>query len=272
MSLARAWLVGAALIVMALVAERLGYWVPLPPTRIRAFGVNQTVRVVRVSDGDTVVLSDGRRVDLVGIEAPEGRELGSSIARAALTAWLLEGRTVALRACSEQPENTDNRTLGQLWIDGVDVQLVLVQNGMARAVARPPCGREQTEALTQAQVQAAQAGLGLWALAARLPACDSDDWVGRWVWLEGEVRAVRLKDNELSISWAGDKKRCGYVTVSGRTLWAGGEASQSPFVVWADPASPSYLVGRSVRVLGKLERAGKRTEIRLSHPSELTYN
>ncbi|MFV0418714.1 MAG: thermonuclease family protein [Dysgonomonas sp.] len=90
-----------------------------------------TGRVVRVADGDTVtILTDQReqiRVRLDGIDAPErGQDFG---AKATLFVRdLCLNKTVTIHK-----KGTDRygRVLGVLYIDGVNINEVLVRNGLA---------------------------------------------------------------------------------------------------------------------------------------------
>ena len=61
----------------------------LPPTPPTAPG---TVTVVRVVDGDTLDVSSGERVRLIGIDTPEVGECGDDEAAAVLATWSMGGR------------------------------------------------------------------------------------------------------------------------------------------------------------------------------------
>lgn len=102
-----------------------------------------SVRVSHVADGDTVILSDSRRLRLIGVNAPEkGRdgepdEPGADEARQAL-ADLVSGRIVKLREGRSRLDRY-GRILGHLILeDGRNVQARLLRDGHASAVAIPP--------------------------------------------------------------------------------------------------------------------------------------
>lgn len=95
-----------------------------------------------VLDGDTLELADGRRVRLIGIDAPEmgyrgqpsepfARKARSELAR------LVKGAELRLLV-GEQPKDRYGRTLGHLFADGVNVEALLVRGGLAFTVGIPP--------------------------------------------------------------------------------------------------------------------------------------
>jgi micrococcal nuclease len=88
-------------------------------------------RVTRVTDGDSVWLAPAAgppvEVRLLGIDAPEGCQAWGPQARRALEAAALD-RQVQLKT---QGRDTHGRTLGTLFVDGVNVNQRLVEDGHA---------------------------------------------------------------------------------------------------------------------------------------------
>jgi micrococcal nuclease len=131
------------------------------------------VPVTRVVDGDTVrVLRESReeRIRLIGIDAPEvdwyggqaecfGDEAGRFLRR------LLAGERVVLEV-DREPTDRYGRTLAYLYTEeGLQVNLLLVQEGYAEVTIYPPNDRYEDE-LRAAQADAQQAGRGLWSACA----------------------------------------------------------------------------------------------------------
>ena len=122
--------------------------------------------VVRVVDGDTVVLDGNEKVRLVGIDTPEcvdprrpvqwyGKEAS------AYTGRLLKGRRVSLEYDVERKDRY-GRTLAYLRLeDGTFVNLRLVEEGYATAYRYPPNVR-YAEEFRRAERKAREAGKGLW--------------------------------------------------------------------------------------------------------------
>lgn len=122
-------------------------------------------RVVAVADGDTVTVLDAykqqHRIRLVGIDAPESRQAYGQQSTRQLADWVF-GKEVRV-----QHEKTDRyrRVLGVIWLDGQDMNLAMVQVGMAWHYKQyqrdqAPADRQR---YAQAEVAARQQRLGLWA-------------------------------------------------------------------------------------------------------------
>ena len=122
--------------------------------------------VERVVDGDTVVLADGRRLRLIGIDTPETVAPGEPVQcfgpeASARTKSLVEGRAVTLEKDVSETDRYD-RILRYVYLpDGRMLNEVLVAEGYARAIRYPPdvkyAGRFES-----AEATARDARLGLW--------------------------------------------------------------------------------------------------------------
>jgi micrococcal nuclease len=87
-------------------------------------------RVVRVSDGDSLTLdSDGviHQVRLSGIDAPELSQDFGRDAKAGLAA-MVQGRVVTF---IDSGQDSYHRNLVRLYVDGVDVNMQMVTQGLA---------------------------------------------------------------------------------------------------------------------------------------------
>ena len=163
----RAVITGAAIVVLA------GCTWPgaaLPSVTVSA----DTVQVTSVSDGDTftAVSADGERVRirLLGIDAPEAArdgqpaECGAEQAAEVLRG-LIAGRPVSVAFDPvADPVDRFGRQLAYVTVDGRDVALALVQQGMAEAWY-PASEPEPTRYgdYWAAQRAARAANTGLWA-------------------------------------------------------------------------------------------------------------
>jgi endonuclease YncB( thermonuclease family) len=130
---------------------------------------NDTVTVKHVIDGDTIILTDERRVRLIGINTPEtGREgrpdqIGADQAQDYLSRLLHTNAEIKL---VYDKEHTDKygRTLAHLFLkDGINIQAILLKRGLATPLAIPPnlahvdCYEKSAEFAQSQQI-------GLWAL------------------------------------------------------------------------------------------------------------
>lgn len=144
-------------------------------------------RVVGVVDGDTVdVLNADRetcRIRLMGIDAPERRQPFYERAKQHL-ADLAIGRDVIVKW--HKLDNRKSRLVGQVFIDGRDINLALVSAGYAwwyRAYAREQLPSDRAAyAAAEATAQANKAGL--WA---------DPDPTPPWDWRKGK-RQLALEE------------------------------------------------------------------------------
>lgn len=119
----------------------------------------ETALVTRVIDGDTVELSNGERVRLLGINTPErGQFLFKESSE-----WLrglIEGETMVMES---GPENRDryNRLLRYLYLGDTLVSLELVRLGYAKTYLLGPEDPHYQD-LMEAESQARENNLGVW--------------------------------------------------------------------------------------------------------------
>lgn len=100
--------------------------------------------VARVSDGDTLVLEDGRRVRLLGVNAPEtahdGRaaERHAGAARALLSSLIAAADGRVRLAYGREREDRHGRTLAYVYAGERNAGAALLQAGLAWYVVLPP--------------------------------------------------------------------------------------------------------------------------------------
>lgn len=131
------------------------------PTAGLASGLEE-VLVVRVIDGDTVVLEGGERLRYIGMDTPESTTRHECFGdeATARNRDLVEGRVVTLET---DVSNRDrfSRLLRYVYVDGVMVNELLVLEGYANASSFPPDVKYQ-ERLLAAETAAREAASGLW--------------------------------------------------------------------------------------------------------------
>lgn len=127
----------------------------------------ETATVRHALDGDSLVLTDGRQVRLIGINAPEigvdGRP-DQPLARAAqrrLAEWVA-GRSVTLRFDIEKTDRHGRALAYVMRADGADVQAQLAREGLAWCVAIPP-NTAHADTYCAAEREARAAKRGVWA-------------------------------------------------------------------------------------------------------------
>lgn len=133
--------------------------------------VDEQVQVSYVYDGDTVKLSDGRRVRFIGINTPEMGHHDSltqplaEAARASLQDALnAEGGTLSLQYGKERRDHY-GRLLAHAFLgSGKNVAVLMLQQGHATTLVVPP-NTTAAECYRQVERAARSAGRGIWQLA-----------------------------------------------------------------------------------------------------------
>jgi len=121
-----------------------------------------TVAVIKVIDGDTIVIEGGYRVRYIGIDTPEIRPLEEAYA---IEAWqanrqMVEGKRVRLEKDVSETDRYD-RLLRYVYVEDVFVNAELVRVGLARVISYPPDTRYQS-LLEEVEEEARRAGRGIW--------------------------------------------------------------------------------------------------------------
>jgi len=154
-------------------------------------------QVDKVFDGDTILLNDGRKVRLLGINTPEvGGYKSAEAGGAQAKRWLiqqLEHKNVSLQQDVELQDKY-GRSLAYIFTeDQRHINLELVAKGLASVSIFPP-NLQYTEALLAAEQTAEQAGLGIWSYPEYAPLpfqnLTADNHLG-WKRITGTIQAVK---------------------------------------------------------------------------------
>lgn len=137
---------------------------PCPTDRI-----DERVRISFVQDGDTLMLNDGRRLRLIGIDTPElgkqgsGSEPGAIAARDRLRQLLFISRQQLNLRFDQERTDGYGRILAHAYLgDGRDLTKQLLDEGMGTHLVVPP-NIWQTSCYRLAAQAARQQGRGIWA-------------------------------------------------------------------------------------------------------------
>jgi micrococcal nuclease len=211
-----------------------------------------------VYDGDTVVLEDGRKIRLLGINTPEVRhrdkqaDAGGDEAKQ----WLITRLKNTKVRVQTDAELTDKykRTLGHLFTENEQhINLELVKAGLAEVSIYPP-NLLFTAELLAAQQQAEHAKVGIWQRPefAVLPVSSlTDEGHTGWTRLVGKVTHVR------------DTRKSIYLTFSDKF-----EARIERKWLTLFPDVNNYL-GKNLEVRGWLNRNRGAFSMLIRHPSAI---
>jgi len=122
----------------------------------------QNLTVVEVTDGDTLKLSSGKTFRLYGVNAPEVKEPYYAEAKA-FSQNLVLNKEVSFEQEEKYKEDKFGRILGYVFVNGVNLNLELVRNGLARVVLYEKRAKiKYQDELLQAEQKAKELKLGIW--------------------------------------------------------------------------------------------------------------
>jgi endonuclease YncB( thermonuclease family) len=171
----------------------------------------EPVRVERAVDGDTLVLTDGRRVRLIGFNSPEKANKGrpaEPLASAAQTALanLLVGKTAYLEA-GQEPRDRYGRTLAHAYLtpQGDSVEAMMLRQGWGFQVIIAP-NKAHADCFARAEREARQARRGVWANTyyKALHAAQVDGSRLGFVHVQGNVQKAAMTKAALWLSLEGE--------------------------------------------------------------------
>lgn len=154
-----------AVVVLCLIAV----WVfrPLSTPARFSFDSSRLYVVERVVDGDTLLLEDGTRVRLLGVDTPETKHpdrppepLGPQAT--AFTQRHVEGRAVTLRFDRERRDRY-HRVLAYVYRGDWCLNEEIIRAGFSRAETRFPYSTAMKRRFRQAEEEARENKRGLWA-------------------------------------------------------------------------------------------------------------
>ncbi|KAB2891787.1 MAG: thermonuclease [Kofleriaceae bacterium] len=126
-------------------------------------GDGETATVGRVIDGDTIELTDGRRVRYLMVDTPESTTETECYGPEAkdFNVALVDGKTVTLTFDVEREDQFD-RLLAYVSVDGVEINPVIVERGYGCVLHIPPNGDDRAAEFDELELRARTLGRGLW--------------------------------------------------------------------------------------------------------------
>jgi len=133
-----------------------------PITPIPPISPIQKLTVVEVSDGDTLKLSDRKTFRLYGVNAPEVKEPFFEEAKT-FTENLVLGKEISFEQEENYKVDKFGRTLGYVFVKGINLNIELVRNGLARIVLYEKRAKiKYQDELLSAEKEAREKRLGVW--------------------------------------------------------------------------------------------------------------
>ena len=216
-------------------------------------------------DGDTLRLTDGRKIRLVGIDTPEWDEVGGAEAKEFLDQFLAPGG-VTVAICPEKSFDKYQRLLGRLYVQNRDYQTAALRAGRARSLTIAPCGLAAAEANTRLFVEALAQHRGSWRDSPQIDACDAGNWERRVVEIRGRLRTVRRSSKRLELGLGsrnpdGHDRTClrAVVLADNLGLWCPGR--------WCQTTRGG---NQPVLIRGKITSTDGHPGLLLGHPLEIS--
>lgn len=165
------------------------------------------VTVIKVTDGDTVLLNDNRQLRYIGIDTPETRvkegdtwkEIPSPFGKEAtdLNKRLVEGKAVRVEF-DVQKTDKYGRLLGYVFVNGTFVNRKLLEEGYAVLYTYPP-NVKYLEEFKDAQEKAKLLEKGIWGSANEISAAEAEKFMGEIKTVRDEVGDCYCTDKACSL-------------------------------------------------------------------------
>ncbi len=123
----------------------------------------EAATVGRVIDGDTVELTDGRRVRYLMIDTPESTTETECYGPEAkdFNVALVDGKDITMRFDVER-EDQFGRLLAYVTVDGAEINPVIVERGYGCVLHISPNGDDRVQEFDELELRARTLGRGLW--------------------------------------------------------------------------------------------------------------
>ena len=153
----------ALVIVAALAAEQYFSARPEPPAPHAA---GDTAVVLRVVDGDTLLLADHTRIRLLGVDTPETKRPDTPVEpfgpeASAFSKAHVEGRTVRLEFDKERHDKY-GRVLAYVYVGDWFLNEELLRAGLGHAITNHPYSESMKRRFRAAEREAKRQHLGIW--------------------------------------------------------------------------------------------------------------
>ena len=154
----------AGLALVGLIIWRIYH--PLPAPEEFPFESDGRFVVMRVIDGDTLLLSDQTIIRLIGVDTPETKHPERGVEpygkeATAYTRNVVEGRTVRLSFDRERKDKY-GRVLAYVYVDDKLLNESILRAGWGRSLTQFPYSTLMKKRMIAAEQAAREAGRGIW--------------------------------------------------------------------------------------------------------------
>ena len=229
--------------------------------------VDNTYVVRKVVDGDTVELTNARRVRYTGIDTPETMRKGKNqwefapevygVAAKDHNRSLVGGREVRLEF-DVVKEDKYGRWLAYVYSGDNMVNLELVREGYAHVYTFPP-NIKYYDAFIEAQEKAMSEKKGIWGQAIDIHPNTAADHIGEYAIVQGIVRDVFVSPQKIALNFGSEKERYLSAVIFTRNI---------PLFLSQGIDPVTLYRSRYVEVTGKIEEHGG-PEMIIDNPTQI---
>ncbi len=228
---------------------------------------SREIRVREAIDGDTVILTDGRTLRYIGIDAPEVRRYTQdswvydpqpfSLEAKQFNQKLVEGRSVRLEFDVERTDKY-GRLLAYCFVDDILVNAKLLEEGFAFLHIRSP-NEKYKDLFSTLQKKAQQEKKGIWKNSSIISSDEAHRYIGQIKCVEGEVLNIHEGQKAFHLNFGKDWKKDFTVVIFKRDL---------SFFLSKGISPVKDYQNRFIRVTGLIKEYNG-PEIIVSHPSAI---
>ncbi|MEB8432871.1 thermonuclease family protein [Cocleimonas sp. KMM 6892] len=225
----------------------------------------ESATVKWVYDGDTVLLTDKRKIRIIGVDTPEtkhhkqkGQAYGAK-AKEALREKLKQHNYKVRLLYGKEKKDKYSRVLAHVFLkDGTNISSWLLQQGYAKTLAISP-NIAFADCYKKAERSAQLKSLNIWKI--KKNQIYSEHSISKkakgYVRLKGIINNKKRYKNSLSLTLNSSDKKPIKIIIKKKNL------------VYFKSIDFDKLIGKSIIVSGMLKNQRKRRTIQLNHPSQL---
>lgn len=232
-----------------------------PPTNTKP----EQATVKWVYDGDTVLLTDKRKIRIIGVDTPEKKqrkkpaEPYSGQAREALRELLKKHAYKVMLYYGDERKDRYRRTLAHVYLaDGTNVSSWLLQKGLATTLSYPP-NTKLADCYKEIEKHAQKQKLKLWSLKShqQKEVTNLSGSYKGYIRLKAKVKKIHWYKKSIAIELQTNSRRPILVTVKRK------------YIRYFESLRFNKLINQHIIVSGMLKNKRGNRVIALSHPSQL---
>ena len=225
----------------------------------------ENAKVKWVYDGDTLLLTDKRKIRIIGIDTPETRhhkqkaEPYGAKAKEALRGKLKQSNYAIKLLYGKEKKDRYSRTLAHVFLkDGTNISSWLLEQGFAKTLTIPP-NVKFAHCYKSIETSAQQNNQNIWKTKRHQlqKATSLNTKTKGYIRLKGEVRKLKKRSKSITFNISNNQKKPIQVKIKNRNLR------------YFKSVNFDTLNGKSIIVSGMLKNKRNKRVIQLSHPSQL---